>query len=182
LPITLGSDKALGVNQTVYPPLIKLDVPMNLNQFAVSAGNMAQTANLDISQIQNWSTRFAALFDEYAVVGFKGELRVNSCTTPSGFISVAIDEKSSATPTVAILNSARLDIACTTTEYPNKYHINWVARDYTDLVWTDVGTTLTPAYIKFWAQPASTGTQTSTAATLLLSGTLALCLRGYRNH
>lgn len=182
LPITLGADRTLSANRTIYPSMVKLDVPIVALAPLIVTGQSSAVYPLDTNLIRAWATRFGALFDEYAIVGFSGEVRLSNVVNPAGVLFCLIDEKSASPLGPAAANSARLDIAVNNYDTSNHYRINWVARDYLDLEWQDIANNYIPAWLKFYASPSETGTTASTTASILITGTLALCFRGYRQH
>lgn len=179
LPITLGSDRGLPAGQSVYP-MVNLDVPVIFTRTAVAAGATTSVYALDLTKIDSFSTRFGALFDEYCLVGARLEVRLNNIVVPQGFVCAYIDEKSSSAATLsAAQSSARLDMVVGS-ESPSRYQISWVPQDFTDLSYSDIGTTTTPAYLKFFCSNAGTGTNAATTFDLMITGTLAFAFRGYK--
>lgn len=179
LPVTLGSDRKLSAGLTVYPR-VNLDVPVIFTRTAVAAGATTSVYNIDISKVDSFATRFASLFDEYCIVGAKLEIRLNNIVVPQGFVCAYVDEKSSAVATLSAAQSAgRLDMVVGV-ESPSRYDISWVPGDFTDLSYSDTGTTTTPAYIKFFASNAGTGTNAATTFDIMITGTFAFTFRGYK--
>jgi hypothetical protein len=162
--------------------MCKLDIPMVAVQTSIVAGNMATSYPMNLTLIKDFATRFGALFDEYAIVGADFEVRMSNVVNPQGIAYGLIDEKTSAVPNASAANSSRLDMAVNNYDTSNHYHIQWKARDYLDLEWQDIGTTYTPAWLKFYASTAETGTNASTTANILITGTFAYCFRGYKQH
>jgi hypothetical protein len=157
-----------------------LDVPVVFTRTAVAAGATTSVYNLDLSKVDTFSTRFGALFDEYCITGAKLEVRLNNLVVPQGFVCAYIDEKSSSAATLsAAQSSSRLDMVVGV-ESPSRYDISWVPRDYTDLSYSDIGTTTTPAYLKFFCSNAGTGTNAATTFDIMITGTLAFTFRGYK--
>lgn len=179
LPITLGSDRSLSAGRSVYPR-VNLDVPIIFTRTAVAAGATTSVFNLDIGKIDSFATRFGALFDEYCIVGCKLEVRLNNIVVPQGFVCAYIDEKSSSVATLSAAQSAgRIDMVVGV-ESPSRYDISWVPGDFTDLSYSDIGTTVTPAYLKFFASNAGTGTNAATTFDIMITGTMAFTFRGYK--
>ena len=180
LPLTLGSDRRLTSRTSVYPTVM-LDVPLIVTRTAVAAGATASVYALAIAQIKDFATRFGAVFDEYAIVGARLEVRINNIVNPQGFVTCYLDEKSSSAATAATaLAAARLDMMVSVNEAPSRYNIDWVPQDYTDLSYSDIGTSYTPVYLKFFASNADTGTALTTTFDIMLTGTLAFTFRGYK--
>ncbi len=182
LPIKIGSDKDLAPNQSVYPPMVQLDAACSFAGFNITTGACASVKGVDLTWIPNFSTRFGALFDEYCVVGADLELSVNEVTNPQGVLMALFDEKGGAAPTSAVVNAARVDIRLDNNMAMIRHRMQWKARDYLDLQWTDIGTTTTPVYLKLWADPTTTGTSATTGGIVHVTGSIAFCFRGYKNH
>jgi hypothetical protein len=179
LPNRIGSDLRIGPSQAVYPPMVKLDAPLIPNVFTVATGTAAGVMPLDITNISAFSTTFAALFREYCIVGARLELRYLNTASPGGLLKAYIDEKSNSAPTSASsAKVAGLDIFQVNSESPNKYHIDWKCRDYDDLDWNVTATTFTPSWLKVYTD-ANFLTPVGGAGSVYITGSLALCLRGY---
>jgi len=179
LPSLLGSAHNLRAGQTIYPR-VDLDLPYVGSQYAVVGGALAQSIPIDKTNVALFATRFGATFGEYAIVGARFEIRTQGpVAAQQGFYTVTIDEKSAASPTSAVLDQARLDVLISTTESPNVHVINWKPVDYLDLDWTPIGTTYTPAWLKLFASNANTFTGASTTASVVVTGAIAFCFRGY---
>ncbi len=179
LPRWLGTPN-LSANNAVYPR-INLDMPTTLQVLGVAAGALASSTTIDSSLIPNFATRFGATFKEFAIVGVRFELRLTATSTPQGFILGYIDEFSNAAPTSTSLNYAHVEIPIVGTSVDSTgsiHKLEWVARSYADLTWDAIGTSGVVAYLKLFAG-ATTGTNASTTATVLVSGAVSLCFRGY---
>jgi len=176
----LGSTSKLIATNTIYPAYVPLDAvvaPFNLN---VAAGAIANSQVIDTTVIAAFATRFASLFREYCIVGARIEIRLNAATNSQGLVRVWIDEDSAAVPTgVQAQSRAALDIAIVSSPPDKVYMIEWKPYDLLDLDWTDVGTNVTSAWMKTYANNAFTGTAVTTTAQLAISGTIALAFRGY---
>ncbi len=179
LPRWLGTP-SLSANNVIYPR-VNLDMPTTLQVLGLAAGSLASSTNIDSSLIPNFATRFGATFKEFAIVGCRFELRLTSTSTPQGFILGYIDEFSNAAPTSTSLNYAHVEVPLVGTSVDSTgsiHKIEWVARSYADLTWDAIGTSGVVAYLKLFASSA-TGTNASTTATLLVSGAVSICFRGY---
>lgn len=181
LPAILGSARSLSADNTIYPPMLRLDAPITPQPLTITAGALAVSVAVTNAIIQAWSTRFAALFREYCIVGARLEIRqINATTLPQGVLLAYIDEDSSANPTFSSsANRARLDMALVSNPVDRVYMLNWKPLDYLDLDWTSVGTNTTPAFLKLYTDTANCGTAATTALQIMVTGTLALCFRGY---
>jgi len=180
LPRWLGTPN-LSANVSVYPR-INLDMPIVTGTASVVAGNIAQTINIDNTLVPNFATRFGATFKEFAIVGARFEIRVYTTAVPQGIVLAFIDEDSNAAPTTTSVNYAHADVPLVGTSVDDRgslHIVSWVARSYADLTWDGIGTSGVVAYLKLWASPATTGTQATTTAVLSVTGSLAVCFRGY---
>jgi hypothetical protein len=161
--------------------MVKLDVPISAQALAIAAGTVAAVAPLSNTLIPAWATRFQTLFREYCIVGASLEVRqINATTLPQGVACAFIDEDSAAAPTAATtLNRARLDMGIVSSPVDRVYRITWKPLDYLDLDWVDGATAFIPAWFKFYTDSANFGTAATTSCQFMLTGTLALCFRGY---
>jgi hypothetical protein len=180
LPKLLGSAKALTNKTSVYPT-ISLDVPILQEVVSIAAGNAAGVVAIDISKISNFTTRFGALFKEYAIVGARFELRMNNVVQGAGVIGVYLDEISATAPGAgSTLDSARVDVLISPQfTAGGSYRIDWTPRDILDLDYVSTGTTFTPLYLKAFCNVASFNTLAATTGDLIITGALAIELRGY---
>jgi hypothetical protein len=172
----------LNPNTTVYPKMIKLDFPLIPISSATAAGAYSIVINIiaAASMIANYAN-LAAVFDEVCIVGARFELRLDVTANPAGSVWAYVDEKVAAAPTLAnSQNKARLDMAAFGNESPNRYTLLWKARDYTDLIWEPTGSATASAYLKIFASNAGTGTNAAGGINLLVTGSVALCFRGYQ--
>lgn len=180
IPTLIGSATNLGSRASVYPAMVKLDVPILPAGPNLVAGAVASFTALDRSNIPGFGSRFQNTFNEYCIVGAKLELRVNNMVNPAGFIYAFLDEKTFAVPTLAEAQQApHLEIMATNTESPSRHTIEWKARDYADLTWLDVSVTTTTVCVKFFASVAGTLTTAATTGQIIVTGSLAVCFRGY---
>lgn len=179
LPFLIGSSQNLSARDAVYPAMVKLDFPIEPQFVSLVAGALASIIPLNFSLIENWANA-AALFGEYAIVGFRGELRVSNVVNPAGLVLVYIDEKSSSAPTAATATGAdHLERMVSNTESPSAAKISWMSTDYVDLQWTATGNSTTPAWLKVYAATGTTGTTATTTGQVALTGAISLCFRGY---
>jgi len=145
------------------------------------AGGIADVINIDTSLINNWATRFASLFKEFAIVGARFNVRITSVSSPVGLIFAYIDEQSAAAPTAASLNVAHATIPIVSTDVDSTaslHKVDWVAKSYADLTWDPVPASGLVGYLKLYAS-AATGTGATTGAQLGVTGSVAVCFRGY---
>jgi len=179
LPFRLGADTKLPTVLSVYPR-VRLDVPIITMFAALASGAMAATFGLDISRIQGWSSRFATLFREYAIVGARLEIRPQNVSPASGLIAAFLDEESGAAPiSTDALNRPRLDMIAGPITVPKAYHLDWKPADILDLDYVAVATVFTPVWVKLYTDNANFGTSVGMTGQVLITGTLAFEFRGY---
>jgi len=179
LPFLIGSNKNLSARDAVYPAMVKLDFPIEPQFTSLVAGAVATVIALNYALIENW-TNAAALFGEYAIVGFRGELRISNVVNAAGLVLVYMDEKSSSAPTAATATGAdHLERLVSNTESPSAATISWMSTDYIDLEWTATGNSTTPAWLKIYAATGTTGTTATTTGQVIVTGAISLCFRGY---
>jgi len=161
--------------------MVKLDFPIVPTTTSTAAGALSFVVNIVAATalIANYPN-LSAVFDEVSIVGARFEIRVDVTANPAGVIWAYIDEKVAAAPTLAnSQNKSRLDIFASTNESPNRYTILWKAKDYADLVWESVGAATASAFLKIFASNAGTGTNAAGAFSVAITGSVALCFRGY---
>jgi len=179
IPRTIGAAQALSAKNSVYP-YVNLDFPISPMTFNIGTGAIAAVQNMDTSLVANFATRVTSLFNEYAIVGLLLEFRVNQVLNPSGFATVFLDEKGAAAPTLAeSRNTPHLEVAIITPSTQRVQLIRWKAEDLLDLNWTDTSVNSIPLYLKIFASIAGTSTLANTSCQVLVTGAIALCLRGY---
>jgi len=182
LPKWIGTPN-LRANCAVYPR-IDLDLPIVVTSSALTTGAIAAVLNIDTSLIRSWSSRLQTLFQEFAIVGARFEIRVASSAAQQGMVLAYIDELSNSTPTAShAVNRPHCEIPLVSTNVDSTgslHRVEWVARSYADLTWDDVSTTGVVAYLKLFASVADTGTQAGTAADIMITGALSMCFRGFQ--
>jgi hypothetical protein len=125
-------------------------------------------------------TRALALFDEVCIVGAKFEVRVVVTANPAGILVGAIDEKDGTGPTFAQLQGKPHIEILLNQNIDKKYSVSWKAQDYLDLQFQASAVALNPpAWFKLVASNASTGTNAAGTFQMTVTGSLALCFRGY---
>jgi len=181
LPRWLGTPN-LAASNSVYPR-VNLDIPLLIETASITTGSLASVVNIDTSAIENWSTRFQSLFQEFAIVGARFEMRVTTVSSGQGLVLAYIDENSASAPTSAIALSrphAEIPICSTSVDTTGSIHsVEWVARSYADLTWDPTSTSGVVAYLKLFASVAGTGTSSTTGAAISITGALAVCFRGF---
>lgn len=186
LPLRIGSDTSLGVGRSIYPVLNGLSIPIGPTQSSMTSGAMASVISINPSIVNQWSTRYAATFDEYCIVGLSFEIR--SFVTPgsadqAGYGAFFLDEKDSAAPTASnMFASPRIEVMNPSVYAPVPHYIEWKASDVADLNWLSTSITAnTPVYLKGFGSTADTFTTTGTNINYVITGTLAVSFRGWKN-
>jgi hypothetical protein len=180
LPFLIGSAKNLSAGNSVYPRMVKLDFPITPQFLTVATGALASVISVSINLIAQ-VTGLQGLFGEYAIVGARFEFRVNASATPQGLYLAYVDEKGSTAPTATTcLETPHIEGSISNTESPSMHQISWKAADYLDMDWTAMSSSSDiPIYLKTFCSTSATGTSASTGAQIMITGALALCLRGY---
>jgi len=165
------------VGGQIHRMTLKL-VPAN---YAMSTGSLNAVYSLTPSgSIESWSS-WAALFQEYCIVGAR--MFANAVTTGNygGFIALYEDEKSSASTGASDLDKPYLRMILDASPSPDDYMLEWKTADYLDLQWTSTGTSTTPINFKGYASNASTFSSASNSNTILfLGGEVAIDFRGLK--
>jgi len=134
--------------------------------------------------IKAWSTKFAAVFDEYCITGAHFEIRSNQVSgIGKGMLLVGLDEKDATTPTAtSAAASAHIDVNVNNAYDPIRHMIDWVPTDYLDLQWSSVtSSSVTPVYIKVYGDNTTTFLNSDTAGDLYITGALSIDFRGFLN-
>jgi len=180
LPKLIGSALSLSAQLAVYPRLVRLDFPIAPVLAPIPAGAVAQSIPLQTALLSADAQTLIGAFGEYCIVGAKFEIRVNAVTQSSGFVIVYMDEKIAAAPTAAnALQSPHIEVLITQTESPSRHMISWKAADFLDLQWTSTSAPGVAAWLKVFASVVNTFTAAGTGAQVIITGSLAYCLRGY---
>ena len=179
LPFRLGADTSLSSRLSVYPRL-SLDIPISQQTVAIAAGSLSAVIPMDVTTVRNWSSRFAAIFREYAIVGARLEVRCQNVSPAAGLVAAYIEEQSAVAPTAnEAADRPRLDMVAGPLTVPRAYRINWKPQDLLDLDFIPVGTTFTPAWLKLFTNTADFGTTAGTTGQVIVTGSLAMEFRGY---
>lgn len=180
LPRWIGTPN-LRANNAVYPR-VNLDIPIIPFSADVTSGVAAIVKNMDTSLVRDWAGRFAALFKEFAIVGARFELRANNSSNADGVVLAYIDENSATAPNSTSLDYAHAEIpicGASIDSTGSMHVVEWVARSYEDLTWDPTSTAGLVAYLKLYADTADTGTSSTTAAVITVTGSIAVSFRGY---
>jgi len=184
LPSWLGAADRLKANAAVYPR-VDLDFPIILQNVAVVAGAMATVIAVDPNVlVPNWSSRVQNLFREYCVVGLRIENSLTIVANPAGCIISFIDETLATAPGTGSIFVPHIEIPLVASPSDDKTQlVNYKpSGSYTDLQWTPVSSPVVRQWVKYYASTPQTGTGATTAATVLVRGTIALAFRGYANY
>jgi len=98
----------------------------------------------------------------------------------SGFFAAAIDEADNTPPTVAILKAPHLDMSCADNASSRRYSIDWMPASTSDLNWTQTAAPVDFAWLKIFSQPATTFTGAAQISKLIVTGTVTLCVRQFK--
>lgn len=180
LPRWIGTPN-LRAGNAIYPR-VNLDIPVSPGSISIASGAIAGVINIDSSIVKNFATRFASLFKEFAIVGCRLELRLNNCTAPQGLMLAYIDENDNSAPTAASLDYAHVEVplVLNAADTTGSLHVlEWKAQSFEDLTWDPTSSAGLVAYLKVFSSVADTGTTSSTAATIMLTGAISVCFRGY---
>lgn len=180
LPRWIGTPN-LRANNAVYPR-VDLDIPIIPFSADVAAGVLALVKNVDTTLVRNWSSRFGALFKEFAIVGCRFEIRQGNSGNSDGCVLAYIDENSSAAPNSTSLDypHAEVPISASSVDSAGSLHlVEWVAKSYDDLTWDPTSTTGLVAYLKLYADTTDTGTAVTTTNLMTITGSIAVAFRGY---
>ena len=182
LPLTIGSDKDLFSNQSVYPTIHGLAVPIVPFRFSSAAGALASQQAITTTILQDFSTRLGATFDEYCITGAVLEVRaIMRSGTAQGIVIIYLDEKDSTTPTAAAANAApHIELSVNNEALPMRHRIEWLARDLVDLEWTSTSSLTTPCYVKGFTSQTVGFTAPDTVVDVIFTGALNLDVRGWK--
>ena len=181
LPVKLATT-SLNAGASVYPVKVNLDVPLVCQSVAITAGGAAAVISVGLrASIYNYGSRFSTLFKEWCVVGVTYEIRVNpGMTSPQGFAIATFDETDNSNPTATSLQKAHTEIGLVAaTDEPKVHKVSWLARGYGDLNWQPSINDDLIGYLKIFASTGDTFTSSTTAGTLMVTGTFACAFRQY---
>ncbi len=180
LPKWIGTPN-IRAGVAIYPR-VDLDIPISPAPIAVSAGALSGVINIDTSLVRNWSSRFGSLFKEFAIVGARFELRVNTVSNPQGLLLAYIDENSATAPGAEALDYPHIEVPFVGTSVDSTgsiHKMEWVAKSYDDLTWDPTSTAGLVGYVKLYCSTGSTGTSASTTSQMMMTGAISVCFRGY---
>lgn len=150
----------------------------------ISAGVASTVAAVTFNILSNY-TSWAALFQEYCIVGVRAKTSVIiPGTSGSGYMAVFLDEQSAAAPGLSDLDKNQLQIPLNVGSAPVPYYvIEWKLRDIFKAEWTNsaTGSTVPAAvYVKYYASIAGTGTTTAVTGTYTTIYEVAIDFRGMK--
>lgn len=182
LPRLLGAGPELTAQNTSYPR-VDLDLPTTINVSVVTAGALAQVIAIDpATLIPQWAAR-AQLFREYCIVGARFEMSLITASNPAGLVLCFIDETLATAPNAGSVYTPHMEIPIVA--YPDgneTYRLDYKpSGSYTDLNWVPVTSTSAKQWLKLYASNAATLTGATTAASIVVRGTLRVAFRGYAN-
>lgn len=154
------------------------------NSNVVSAGVISVATDIanPTALVSSWSTRWAACFREYRVLGVRISSRfTNLGASSSGECWAWVDEKSSTAPTSAEALSSRHAVIPLYGSSPQSgmmmARVEWVADDLSDLSFQQTSTGFSPIYFKRYASAGVTGFN-STSVSELIEVVLRIEFRG----
>ncbi len=142
------------------------------------AGGIATVISAAASNIVNWSTRFATLFDEYRFL--KVVWKVTPVQNQIGVTYFYVDENDSSVPTLTEARNHRHVILSNSNTASSRmpYLFKWRSADLADLGFTGTGTTsTTPAVLKIYTD-ATLGTAAAINTMWLVDVVFTVQLRG----
>lgn len=174
--------KTLSYAQSVGP-VYQIDIVGGPITNAVAAGALAASSDVCnlTSTVQNFTTRWGAVFREYRIVGARFMLKMYNAATAQGVVRVWPDEKASAAPAAADAQDARcIEMIIqqqSVAAIGSTYEITWMPRDLTDLTFTNTTTGYSPVYLKYYTS-AAFGTAAGTSCTIYVAPTYRVQFRG----
>lgn len=178
--LKVGSDDVLSSSATVNPARVAFVMPILPFVVPIVAG-AASAAKAISPALSSTNTALSLCFEECCLCGLELEIRYQPAAAfETGTIIVAIDEEDAVLPTSSILAAPHLDISCAAYNADNTYLVKWKPSDLTDLAWFDTVTITPTAWCKFFAAPATTFTGGAQAGSLLVTGSIVMNYRQFR--
>jgi len=183
LPSWLGAADRLSANASVYPR-VDLDFPITVSLITVASGAVASVLAVDVAAlIPNWASRVQNLFREYCVVGLRLEFTLSSSSAAQGLVLIFVDETLATAPNSGSAFVPHLEVPIVANPTGKVQLLSYKpSGSYTDLEWTSCASPVTRQWIKSFASNAVTFTGASTAASIVLRGTIAIAFRGYVSY
>jgi hypothetical protein len=177
----VGSDDVLASTATVNPDKVDFCLPLTPNQIVLVAGAMSTSIAVGPTALVPNFSRFSGLFEEYCVTGVSFEILYQPAAQfETGFMVVAVDEADNTPPTATCLSAPHLEVNCAAYGAGNKYYLDWKPQSFSDLSWTPTSAPIDVSWLKVFAAPATTFTGAGTGR-ILITGTLAMCFRQFKN-
>lgn len=134
-------------------------IPAALQTYTLSAGSLAANLALDpTARIDNWASRWAAVFKQYVVLAIEIYAAFGTIDRAQGQIFVRVEEDFAA-PTSVITRQEHgsLSLASAQDDKARCCMIHWKPSSAEDWTWTSTGSGYTPSYFKAFASSATTG-------------------------
>jgi len=159
----------------------QIDIPCTPTLLAttVTTGLIASVITVSKALVEAFATRFGATWDEYRIVRAHFTYRMMSSINP-GLIQVWFDEQSNVTPSLAGSQS-RFVKSWNASAVDEDLSITWVPSDLGDLVYTAIGSTSTPVYLKTYTDNANYGAQNTVVNYVLVVPKLTFQFRGFQS-
>jgi len=120
-------------------------------------------------------------FEECCLVGVDFDIRYQAAAGfEFGMIVVGVDQDDATVPTSSILNSPHLEISAAASTANQIYRVKWIPQDLKDLDWESTSSTTATAWLKFYADPSFTLTTAANVGRLIISGTIAVDYRQFK--
>jgi hypothetical protein len=149
--------------QQAVGPVYTIDLNGVASLQTMSAGALAASASVgDVGAfVATFSSRWAACFGEYRLIGMRVFIRVNSVSSSTGNIAFYLDEKNSAVPTAATTSDARrIEVSAgvvSSNTVGQVAELTWMPHDLDDLEFLATTVGSVPVYLKCFASAALTG-------------------------
>jgi len=120
----------------------------------VTTGNLAFVQKMDpYNDVENWGTRFAAVFEEYRLLG--AVVKLNAVSIAQGSSRVWWDEKYSSSPTSLESTGKSTVTLSNNSAREQRTTFRWRANDVSDMNFTAISSALTnSAYFKVFTNNA----------------------------
>lgn len=155
-------------------PTYTVDLVFVPSLISATAGVLSGGLNLTScpTNIPNWSSRWAACFSEYRVIGVRAYARcINASGVAQGTVLGWVDEKNNA-PSSTTASSARAAVmpaSAAAGTVGTVQEFTWVPHDIADLDFISTGSAANLAYLLLYASPSLTGTGAASTFTIQLN-------------
>jgi hypothetical protein len=143
--------------------VVVLELISPLIQQALASGVRATSLGLDpTARLSNWSTIWQVAFKDFAVLSMKigcNLMSTNSGTAANGEVWFRVEEDTN-TPTSAIQRAERavISIHAPSSHDETSCEMHWKPSSSEDIAFGPTSVAFSPAYLKTWADPTTTGT------------------------